>query len=248
MQQFELNAEPRTDKGKGASRRLRRAGKLPGIVYGTNREAQAIALSHNELVHQLEHEAFFSHILTLTVQGKREKVVLKDLQRHPFRPIVLHVDFQRIDESQELTMRIPIHFINEADCVGVRTGGAVVSKIMTEVEVSCLPKDLPEFIEVDLGPLNVGATVHLSDLKLPAGVSIYAMKHGGDGSQTVASIHIPRAIEIEEEVPAEAAAAVPGEEVPAGETAPAAEAEAAPSPEAEDKGKEKGKGKDRDKD
>jgi large subunit ribosomal protein L25 len=124
----------------------------------------------------------------------------------------------------------------------------VVSKIMTEVEVSCLPKDLPEFIEVDLGPLNVGATVHLSDLKLPAGVSIYAMKHGGDGSQTVASIHIPRAIEIEEEVPAEAAAAVPGEEVPAGETAPAAEAEAAPSPEAEDKGKEKGKGKDRDKD
>jgi large subunit ribosomal protein L25 len=243
MQQFELNAEPRTDKGKGASRRLRRAGKLPGIVYGTEREAEPIALLHDELVHQLEHEAFFSHILTLTIGGRSEKVVLKDLQRHPFRPIVMHIDFQRIDEAQELTMRIPIHFINEASCVGVKTAGAVVSRIMTEVEVSCLPKDLPEFIEVDLGPLDLGATVHLSDLRLPPGVSIYAMKHGGDGSQTVASVHVPRAIEIEEEVPAEALAAVPGEAVPAGEAA-AAEAAAAPAAEAEEKGREKGKGRD----
>jgi large subunit ribosomal protein L25 len=247
MEQFELNAEPRTDKGKGASRRLRRAGKLPGIVYGTKREAQPIMLAHDELVHHLEKEAFFSHILTLNVSGKSEKVVLKDLQRHPFRPIVMHIDFQRVDETQELTMRIPIHFINEAACVGVKTGGAVVSKIMTEVEVSCLPKDLPEYIEVDLGPLNIGDTVHLADLKLPQGVSIYAMKHGGDGSQTVASVHIPRAIEVEEEVPAEAAAAVPGAEVPAGEAAPAAEP-AAPAAEAaapeKEKGKDKGKGKE----
>ena len=245
MQQFELNAEPRTDKGKGASRRLRRAGKLPGIVYGTDRDAQPIMLSHDELVHQLEHEAFFSHILTITVDGKSEKVVLKDLQRHPFKPVVIHVDFQRIDETQELTMRIPIHFINEAECVGVKTGGAVVSKIMTEVEVSCLPRDLPEYLEVDLGPLNVGDTVHLSDLKLPPGVSIYAMEHGGDGSQTVASVHIPRAIEVEEEAPAEAAVAAPGAEAPAGEAAPAAEATAAPA-DAEEKGKEKGKGKEKD--
>ncbi|HEY7841158.1 MAG TPA: 50S ribosomal protein L25/general stress protein Ctc [Gammaproteobacteria bacterium] len=243
MEQFELNAEPRTDKGKGASRRLRRAGKLPGIVYGTDREAQPIMLAHDDLVHHLEREAFFSHILTLAIGGKREKVVLKDLQRHPFRPIVMHIDFQRIDETQELTMRIPIHFINEAECVGVKTGGAVVSRIMTEVEVSCLPKDLPEYIEVDVGPLNIGDTVHLSDLKLPPGVSIYAMKHGGDGSQTVASVHIPRAIEIEEEVPAEAAvAAVPGAEVPAGEAAPAAQA-AAPEAEAKEEGKDKEKGK-----
>lgn len=239
MQQFELNAEPRTDKGKGASRRLRRAGKLPGIVYGTSREAQPIMLAHDELVHHLEQEAFFSHILTINIEGRSEKVVLKDLQRHPFRPLVMHIDFLRIDENEELTMRVPIHFLHEAECVGVKTGGGVVSRIMNEVEVSCLPRHLPEYIEVDLGPLNVGDTVHLSDLKLPEGVSIYALKHGGDGSQTVASVHIPRAIEVEEEAPAEAAAEA-GAAAPAGEAAVAAEGAAQPA-------EDKGKGKDKDK-
>lgn len=211
MQQFEVKAESRSEQGKGASRRLRRDGKVPGILYGTGKEALAITVSHEELKHQLDKEAFFSHILTLHLGGKSERVVLKDLQRHPFRPLIVHVDFQRIAEDKELTMRVPIHFQNEDRCVGVRTGGGVISHITTEVEVSCLPRDLPEFIAVDLADINVGVTLHLSDLQLPPGVSIYALKHGGDASLPVVSVHIPRAIEVEEApvAPTEAVAETP---------------------------------------
>lgn len=204
MEQFELQAERRTDVGKGASRRLRRTGKLPGIIYGTKRDVLPITLSHDDVAHQLEHEAFFSHILTISVGDKNEKVVLKDLQRHPHKPFLLHIDFQRIDESAKLTMRVPFHFINEDRCVGVKQGGGVVSHIMTELEISCLPKDLPEYIEVDLAEVDVGETVHLSDLELPDGVEISALLHGGDSSQSVANVIIPRVIEEEEELAAEA--------------------------------------------
>jgi large subunit ribosomal protein L25 len=227
MQLFEVKAETRSQQGKGASRRLRREGKVPGILYGAGRETTPILVNHEELRLQLEQEAFFSHILTLHLDGGSERVVLKDLQRHAFRPIIVHVDFQRVAEDRELTMRVPFHFMNEDRCVGVRTGGAVISHILTEVEVSCLPKDLPEYIEVDLADIDVGVTLHLSDLKLPPGVSIYAVKHGGDASAPVVSVHIPRAIEEVEEVPAEAAAEVPVEGV--APAAPAADSAAKPA-------------------
>lgn len=234
MQSFEVKAESRKDRGKGASRRLRRDGKVPGIVYGSAKDALSILVDHEDLKLQLEKEAFYSRILTLHLDGASERVVLKDLQRHPFRPLIVHVDFQRIAEDKELTMRVPIHFLNEERCVGVRTGGGVINHITTEVEVSCLPKDLPEFIAVDLAEINVGVTLHLSDLTLPPGVSIYALKHGGDASQPVVAVHIPRTV-VEEEPVAVAAAPVEGA-APAGE-AKAGEA-AAPAADKE-KGKDK---------
>ena len=245
MQQFEVQAETRNQQGKGASRRLRRDGKVPGILYGTGKEALPIMVNHEQLKLQLDKEAFFSHILTLHLGGKSERVVLKDLQRHPFRPLIVHVDFQRIAEDRELAMRVPIHFLNEERCVGVRTGGGVINHITTEVEVSCLPKDLPEFIAVDLTDINVGVTLHLSDLKLPPGVTLNALKHGGDATLPVVSVHIPRAIEVEEApvVAAEAAATTAEAGAPAAEGgAPAA----ADKDKEKDKEKEKPKAKDKD--
>ena len=201
MELYSLNAEPRDDVGKGASRRLRKSGKVPGIVYGAKKDALSILLNHDEVIHQLENEAFYSHILTINIGKDAEKVVLKDLQRHPHKPSIIHIDFQRIDEKQKLTMRVPLHFINEDQCVGVKTGGGVIGHIMTELEISCLPKDLPEYIDVDMKEIDVGDTVILSDLQMPEGVEIYALTHGGDASMPVASVNIPK--EIEEEVPEE---------------------------------------------
>ncbi len=200
MKEFELTAEPREDVGKGASRRLRRTGKVPGIVYGADKEAASITLDHDDVTHHLEQEAFYSHILTLKLGKEKQKVVLKDLQRHPFKPRILHVDLQRVSETEKLTMRIPLHFINEDKCIGVKTGGGVISHIMTEIEVSCLPKDLPEFIEVDMAEVSLNQTIHLGDLKLPDGVESYVLTHGGDPSQSVVSVHIPKIIVEEEEV------------------------------------------------
>ena len=214
MQQFELNAEPRGDVGKGASRRLRRDGKLPGVVYGSKKEAMPITLNHSDILHQLGNEAFYSRILTLIIGKDKEQVILKDLQRHPYKPSVLHIDFQRIDEKEKLTIRVPIHFINESRCIGVKQEGGVISHILNELEISCLPRDLPEFIEVDLENINVGEAIHLGDLKLPEGVENYALLHGGDPDQPVVTVHIPRVAEEEEIVAAEegveeAVAAVP---------------------------------------
>lgn len=214
MNQFELVAEARADVGKGASRRLRREGKLPGIVYGTDKEASMITLDHNEVMHHLDHEAFYSHILTLKIgKDAKEKVVLKDLQRHPYKRSILHIDLQRINENESLTMRIPLHYINEEKCVGVKQGGGVISHLMTDIDIVCLPKDLPEYIEVDMLDVELNATVLLSDLKLPEGVQIYSLLHGGDDAQPVASVHTPK-VEVEE-----VAGAVEGEE---GEVAAAA--------------------------
>ena len=203
MQEFEINAEPRTDVGKGASRRLRRSGKLPGIIYGTDKEAISITLDHNLLNHQLDNEAFYSHILSLKIGNEEVKAVLKDLQRHPYKPSILHVDFLRVSETEKITMRIPIHFTNEAQCIGVKQEGGVISHIMSELEITCLPKNLPEYIEVDMLDVKLGDAVHLGELKLPEGVEIYALTHGGDREQPVASVHIPRAVEEEVEVEAE---------------------------------------------
>jgi large subunit ribosomal protein L25 len=212
MNKFELVAEHRADVGKGASRRLRRDGRLPGIVYGSHGETRAITLDANTIKHQLENEAFYSHILTLKLDGKDEKVVLKDLQRHPYKPLALHVDLQRVDEKEAINMRVPLHFINEEKCQGVRQQGGVVSHIITEVEISCLPQHLPEYIEVDVLELGLGDSLHLSDIKLPEGVSIYALAHGGD-DQPVVAVQAPRVAAEDLETPEEEEEETP--EVPA---------------------------------
>ncbi|GAB0148678.1 50S ribosomal protein L25/general stress protein Ctc [Marichromatium gracile] len=184
---FNIVAQPRETVGKGASRRLRRAGEVPAIVYGGHQEPQMITLPHNELLKHLEHEAFYSHVLTLQVGDETSSVVLKDLQRHPAKPFILHVDFQRVTQGEKLRMSVPLHFLNEESCVGVKAGG-LVSRSLTEVEVSCLPQDLPEYIEIDMVAMEVGAILHLSELQLPAGVEL---AHAA-GDEVVVAIQAPR--------------------------------------------------------
>ncbi len=190
---FEVNVELRDDLGKGASRRLRRLeDRIPGIVYGAGKKPQPISISHKEIIKHLEDEAFYSHILTLKAGKKTEKVILKDLQRHPFKPKVTHADFMRISASQKLQTSVPLHFINEENCPGVKAGG-VVNHSYTTVEVSCLPKNLPEYIEVDMADAEMDAIIHLSDIVLPKGVEIVELTHGEDHDQAVATIHKTRA-------------------------------------------------------
>lgn len=201
---FELNAEKRADIGKGASRRLRRLqDKVPAILYGGEKEPLAITLEHRQVLKALENEAFYSHILTIKVGGKTEKVVLKDIQRHAFKPKVVHMDFQRVSGKTKLHMHVPLHFINEDIAPGVKTGGGMVNHLLTDVEVVCLPADLPEYIEVDLAKLDVNQALHLSDLKLPKGVELVALSHDHDLS--VVNIQLPRAAVAEEAANSEAA-------------------------------------------
>jgi large subunit ribosomal protein L25 len=176
---FEVIAESRTDTGKGASRRLRRSGMLPGVVYGAHQEPTMISLKHHELIHALDNEAFYSNLLALKIDGKTETVVLKDLQRHPAKPFILHVDFQRVQADEKIRLHVPIHFINEESCPGIKEGGQA-SHVMSDVEISCLPKDLPEFIAVDMNTLAMGAILHASELTLPAGVELAASDTGED--------------------------------------------------------------------
>jgi large subunit ribosomal protein L25 len=187
---FEIDAVSRSEQGKGASRRLRREGLVPGIIYGGHQEPEMFATKHNELVQHLEHEAFYSHILTVKVDGKPQQVVLKDLQRHPAKPFITHIDLLRIAEGDRIKMQVPLHFVNEDSCVGVKTGGGQIFHHMTEVEVICAPKDLPEFIEVDMADVEVGQIVHLQEMKLPAGVELGALSHGevGEHEFPVASV------------------------------------------------------------
>lgn len=189
--QFELTAEPRSDLGKGASRRLRREGKVPAILYGSHQEPTTISLSANELSKNLKHEAFYNHILKVQLAGKTERAVLKDLQRHPFKPTVLHVDLQRVNESEQLHMQVPLHFTNEEKCIGVKMGGGSISHHIGEIEIHCLPKDLPEFIEVDMTELEIGTILHLSDLTLPEGVIIPALVHG-DEDQNIPVVSVTK--------------------------------------------------------
>lgn len=206
--QIEISASKRTLQGKGASRRLRGSGKVPGIIYGGENAAQAIELDHNNLFHQLKLEAFHASILTMDLEGKKEQVLLRDLQMHPFKLQVLHIDFQRVDQNKKIHMKVPLHFINAEVSPGVKTSGGIVSHVLTEVDISCLPKDLPEFISVNLSELSVGHSVHLADLKLPQGVEIPALVKGDNSS--VATIIIPRAVVAEEEAaPVVAAADIP---------------------------------------
>lgn len=190
---FELNANIRQDMGKGASRRLRRDNKVPAVLYGGGKEAVSLTMQHNTLVHNLENEAFYSHILTVNVDGKAEKAVLKDLQRHPYKPTIIHLDLQRVNANEKLRMNVPVHFIGEGVAPGVKAGG-LVSRLANDVEISCFPKDLPEFIEADISVLNIDDALHLSDLKLPEGVELVALTHGEDHDLPVVSIHMPKVV------------------------------------------------------
>ncbi|TNF80523.1 MAG: 50S ribosomal protein L25/general stress protein Ctc [Gammaproteobacteria bacterium] len=222
-QKIEINAEVRADVGKGASRRLRRSGNsVPGIIYGAEEDPVNLTLNTNELSKAMQSEAFFSQILDVKFDGKSQQAVLRDLQRNPATEKVLHVDFMRISANKPIQVSVPLHFVNEDKCKGVRLGGGTISHTMNEVEISCLPADLPEFIEVYMAELDVGEIIHLSDLALPAGVSIVALAH--DDDRAVASVLMPRGGADEEEEAMEAAAE--GEEAAAeGEEAPAGDAE-----------------------
>jgi large subunit ribosomal protein L25 len=180
---FELIAQARTLQGTGASRRLRRAAMVPGIVYGGEAAPQSIEVAHNDLLLKLKKEAFHSSIVNLVVDGKKEQVLLRDYQMHAYRPLVLHFDFQRVDATHELHIKVPLHFVNEEIAPGVKLNGGLVNHVMTEVDVHCLAKDLPEFIEVDLSALKIGDSIHLSQLKLPNGVKL--VQHTADDSVVV---------------------------------------------------------------
>src|SRR5258708_2383856 len=197
-----IKAEPRSVQGTGASRRLRRESKVPGVVYGAGKDAQAIELDHKDLWFKLKNEAFHASILDMEIGSDKSQVLLRDYQMHPFKPLILHADFQRVAADKKIHMRVPLHFTNELNSPGVKVAGGLVEHVMKEVEVSCLPKDLPEFIEVDLGNLQAGHSLHLSTGKLPPGVEPIGPK-GGD--PTVATIVIPKVMTAEEEA-AEAAA------------------------------------------
>jgi large subunit ribosomal protein L25 len=206
MELFKIEAQVRAERGKRATRRLRRAGYVPAIMYGADKEPVSLTLSHNDLLKQLEHEAFYSRILTVNIDGQSEQVVLKDLHRHPYRPTILHLDFQRVSETQKLSRKVPLHFINETQCVGVKQGGGLISRHLTEVEIRCLPKDLPEFIEVDLTEVKLNDIVHLSDLALSEGVEVVALLSKESHNLPVVSVHLARG-KAEEETTEESASA-----------------------------------------
>ena len=188
---FVFEAQVRSELGRGHSRRLRQVGKVPAVLYGGGTDPVGLVFDHNKVLKALENEATFSHILTLRFDGKEETAILKDLQRHPSRPIIMHMDFQRVSESQKIRVHVPIHFLNQETSVGAKKGG-VVTHNLVDIEVSCLPMHLPEFIEVDMAKVDLGDSVHLSDIKLPPGVAIVELMHGPDHDQIVAAIQAGR--------------------------------------------------------
>jgi large subunit ribosomal protein L25 len=217
---IEFTAFPRTLQGTGASRRLRGAGKVPGVVYGADKAAQAVELDHHALYRHLKMEAFHASILDMTYEGSKQQVLLRDVQMHPFKQLVLHVDFQRVDKNKKIHMKVPLHFINAEICPGVKVGGGVVNHIMNEVDIQCLPDHLPEFIEVNLDKLELGHSLHINDIALPAGVEPIARIK--KDNPAVVTVHVPKVIAVEEEaaapvteitgqVPADAAAAAEGD-------------------------------------
>lgn len=175
-----IAAETRDDTGTGASRRLRRAGKVPGIIYGAGKDPVMLTIGHDAIYHNLEDESFHSSILTVEVDGKGEKAILRDVQMHPFKPFVQHIDFQRVSAKDKIHMNVPLHFTGGEDAPGVKVENGVLSSLMTELDVTCLPADLPEFIEVDVSGLHIGDAIHISELNLPDGVESTTMAHGGD--------------------------------------------------------------------
>ncbi len=204
MSEFTLSAVVREDAGKGASRRLRRENGVPAIVYGgkaggNDRKPTAITLKANELVKALESEAFYSSIITLDVDGKSEQVILKDLQRHPAKTLIWHADFLRVNKSTKIKAHVPLHFINEESCVGVKLGGGKIAHQMTSLDIICAAGDLPEFIEIDLADVEVGTVIHLSDLKLPKGVESLALSHGPEHDTSVVTVAAPKGAAADDE-------------------------------------------------
>ncbi len=192
--EFKFNVSPRAEKGTGVSRNLRRLGKVPAILYGAKKEPMHLTVPANELVRELRNEAIFSHVISLSIDGKIEKAIIKSLHRHPYKPEILHVDFQRVSANTKLTVHVPLHFLGEDDAPGVKNGGHF-SHNHTDLEVSCLPKDLPEFIEIDVSSFELDQVLHLSEVKLPKGVALYHFSEEND--EIVVSLHAARE-EVEE--------------------------------------------------
>ena len=197
MNEFEVVAQPRATLGTNANRRLRRSGQIPANLYGGGKDPTPLSLEENRIRKQIENEAFAAHILTVKVEGEESQAVLKSVHRDPVTNRVIHMDFQRISASSEIHMHVPLHFVNEEDCPGKRAGG-IVTHLLVEVEVGCLPKDLPEYIEVDMASLDVGDSVHLSELALPEGVHLMVLAHNPDNDQPVVSVQPPQKLEVEE--------------------------------------------------
>ncbi|MEM1173305.1 MAG: 50S ribosomal protein L25/general stress protein Ctc [Pseudomonadota bacterium] len=198
-EEFDLIAEFREDMGKGASRRLRRDGKVPAIIYGAGRPPRSLAFDHNKVLKQLENESFYSSVLNIKVGEKSQAAILKDLQRHPAKMQILHMDLQRIVEDEEIRMNVPLHFLGEDVAPGVKLGGGKVSHLITDVAVTCLPRDLPEFIEVDVSELELDAMIHLSELKLPEGVTIPELAQGPEHDHAVVAVQKLKRAAVEEE-------------------------------------------------
>jgi large subunit ribosomal protein L25 len=204
---FTLDAEIRTDLGKGASRRLRHAGKVPAVLYGANKEAISLTLTHNKLFQAQAFEAFYSHVLTLNIGKEKVEVLVKDMQRHAFKPAVMHLDFLRIDAKKALQTNVPLHFLNEQKAESIKLNGGHAEHHMVDVEVSCLPADLPEFIEVDLLNIELDQTIHLSDLVLPKGVSLVELNKGETHDLAVVTVKLAKGPKVQDEDDAAAEAA-----------------------------------------
>ena len=201
--QIEFNANKRDLQGTGASRRLRRAHRIPGILYGGTEAPQAIDMDHNELFQLMRKEVFYSSVLTVNLGGAKQMCLLRDVQRHPYKQIIMHLDFQRVDATHKLHQKVPLHFVNGDIAPGVKLGGGMVSHAMNDIDVKCLPADLPTFIEVDLKDLHAGQSIHVSQLALPPGVEVV---HHGDGDPVVASITVKGPSKEEEPAPTVAVA------------------------------------------
>jgi large subunit ribosomal protein L25 len=201
--ELDLIAEYREDTGKGSSRRLRHAGKVPAIIYGAGREPRALTFDHNALLRASENESFFSSVLNVKVGPNIRASILKDIQVHPAKRQIMHLDLQRIVEGEKIKMTVPIHYLNEETAAGVKTGGGAVAKLRTEVEVSCFPKDLPEYLQVDIEALELDEMLHLSDIKLPEGVDITDLVAEPPRDEAIVSVHVMRVAEEPEEVEGE---------------------------------------------
>ncbi|MBB3231493.1 50S ribosomal protein L25/general stress protein Ctc [Halomonas stenophila] len=218
MSDFKLNASVRNDLGKGASRRLRRANEqVPAIIYGGEQAPQAIAVDKTAFYKAIEDEAFFSSVINLTVDGKAQQVVVRDLQRHPYKALLTHADFMRVDATHELTLSVPLHVVGEDTCKAIKDQDGELHILASDVEISCLPKDLPEYLEVDISNIELGTTLHLSDLTVPAGVTLVALTHGEDHDNALVSVTKAKVRAAAEEEGEEAAGEEAKGEEPKGE-------------------------------
>ncbi|MDN3525579.1 50S ribosomal protein L25/general stress protein Ctc [Halomonas sabkhae] len=200
MSDYTLTASVRNDLGKGASRRLRRANEqVPAIIYGGDKAPQAIAVDKTVFYKSIEEEAFFSSLINLEVDGKPQQVVVRDLQRHPYKPLVTHADFMRVDATHEITMRVPLHVVGQEDSKAIKEQDGELHQLANDVEISCLPKDLPDYLEVNIADLEIGSTLHLSDIQVPAGVTVVELSHGEDHDQAIVNVTKAKVMQTEEE-------------------------------------------------